>query len=50
MSLRDMGTSMLAVGGFVVVADLLDVANYWQVGLGLWLVGVVLYFAPGGDR
>lgn len=50
MSLRDIGTSMLAVGGFVIAADLLDVSNFWPVGLALWLLGVVLYFAPGGDR
>lgn len=50
MTSRDTGISMLAVGGFVMVADLLDVANYWPVGLALWLIGAVFYFARGGDR
>lgn len=46
MSSRDIGTSLLAVGGFVVAADLLDVANYWPLGLVLWLIGALFYFAP----
>lgn len=50
MTLRDIGTSLLAVGGFVVAADLLGVVSYWPVGLILWLVGAVLYFSPGGGR
>lgn len=50
MASRDIGTSMLAVGGFVVVADLLDVGVFWPVGVVLWLLGAVFYIAPGGNR
>lgn len=50
MGVRDLGTSMLAVGGFVVVADLLNIANSWPVGVALWVLGILLYISPGERR
>lgn len=47
MSTRETwGSSLASIGGYMVVADLLDTPNHWIIGL-LWLlIGAVLFIWP----